>query len=83
MQEAHGRRIEKGRRVQARCTGRWVGDYQIKDRTDLDVGKVAFMIENRPMGKAVGAINKSASGAGRVAGSTGGSEERQLKGSGD
>jgi hypothetical protein len=34
----------------------WVGDYEITDRRDLAKGRV--WIENRPMGDAVGAINK-------------------------
>lgn len=38
------------------CEG--AGDYGIKDRTDQKWCKVEIGIENRPMGNAVGAINK-------------------------
>ena len=35
-------------------TGLEAGDYGIKDRTDRVFCKVAFVIENRPMGNVVG-----------------------------
>jgi hypothetical protein len=39
-----------------RADADWVCDYEITDRKDLVKGRV--VIENRPMGDAVGAINK-------------------------